>query len=196
MVHIAGPRQSHLFDPFEHLFSPLAFKSVQNGWQGVFRHVILELLPAKIVAGEFHPTMGRPAKELYSAAGLTFIMEFQDWTKEEAVGLRHRCGFGRILWRAHCFAVCRLPRERGGSLGPHWGAGIPGESRTGVRGSRDRRTPVRHGGARRGRARLPPSRGLYAESLGSAGASPCRGAFGAGEGFGQRGSWPSRGACV
>ena len=78
MVHIAGPLQSHLFDPFEHLFSPLAFKSVQNGWQGVFRHVILELLPAKIVAGEFHPTMGRPAKELYSAAGLTFIMEFQD----------------------------------------------------------------------------------------------------------------------
>jgi len=85
MVHIADPLQPHLFDPFEHLFSSLAFKSVQNGWQGVFRHVILELLPAKIVAGEFHPTMGRPTKELYSAAGLTFIMEFQDWTKEEAV---------------------------------------------------------------------------------------------------------------
>lgn len=84
MINIADPRQSQLFDPFEHLFSPLAHKTIQEGWQGVFRHVILELLPAEILTGEFHPTMGRPTKELYSAAGLTFIMEFQDWTKEEA----------------------------------------------------------------------------------------------------------------
>ena len=84
MINITDPRQTQLFDPFEHLFSPLAYKTIQNGWQGVFRHVILELLPAEIVAGEFSPAMGRPTKELYSVAGLTFIMEFQDWTKEEA----------------------------------------------------------------------------------------------------------------
>ncbi len=84
MINITDPRQRQLFDPFEHLFSPLAYKTIRNGWQGVFRHVILELLPAEIVAGEFHPIMGRPTKELYSVAGLTFIMEFQDWTKEEA----------------------------------------------------------------------------------------------------------------
>jgi hypothetical protein len=84
MVNIMDPRQTQLFDPFEHLFSPLAYKTIQNGWQGVFRHVILELLPAEVVAGEFHPTMGRPTKELYSVAGLTFIMEFQDWTKAAA----------------------------------------------------------------------------------------------------------------
>jgi len=84
MINIKDPRQTQLFDPFEHLFSPLAYKTIQNGWQGVFRHVILELLPAEIVAGEFDPAMGRPTKELYSVAGLTFIMEFQDWTKEEA----------------------------------------------------------------------------------------------------------------
>jgi hypothetical protein len=84
MINITDPRQTQLFDPFEHLFSPLAYKTIQNGWQGVFRHVILELLPAQILAGEFHPAMGRPTKELYSVAGLTFIMEFQDWTKEEA----------------------------------------------------------------------------------------------------------------
>ena len=29
--------------------------------------------------------MGRPTKELYSMAGLLFIMEFRDWTHEEAV---------------------------------------------------------------------------------------------------------------
>lgn len=84
MVSITDPRQTQLFDPFEHLFSPLAYKTIQNGWQGVFRHVILELMPAEIVAGQFSPGMGRPTKELYSVAGLTFIMEFQDWTKEEA----------------------------------------------------------------------------------------------------------------
>ena len=84
MINITDPRQTQLFDPFEHLFSPLAYKTIQNGWQGVFRHVILELLPAEIVAGEFSPAMGRPTKELYSVAGLTFVMEFQDWTKEEA----------------------------------------------------------------------------------------------------------------
>jgi len=84
MVHIKDPRQNQLFDPFEHLFSPLAYKAIANGWQGVFRHVILELLPAGAVAGEFHPIMGRPTKELYSMAGLIFVMEFNDWTKEEA----------------------------------------------------------------------------------------------------------------
>lgn len=84
MVHIKDPRQNQLFDPFEHLFSPLAYKAIEKGWQGVFRHVILELLPAGAVAGEFHPIMGRPTKELYSMAGLLFIMEFNDWTKEEA----------------------------------------------------------------------------------------------------------------
>ena len=84
MVHIKDPRQKTLFDPFEHLFSPLAYKTIERGWQGVFRHVILELLPAQTVAGEFDPVMGRPTKELYSAAGLIFIMEFNDWTVEQA----------------------------------------------------------------------------------------------------------------
>ena len=84
MVTIKDPRQRPLFDPFEHVFSPLAYKTIEKGWQGVFRHVILELLPAQTVAGEFHPLMGRPTKELYSVAGLIFIMEFNDWTTEQA----------------------------------------------------------------------------------------------------------------
>jgi hypothetical protein len=84
MVNIKDPRQKLLFDPFEHLFSPLAYKTIKKGWQGVFRLVILELLPAQTLAGEFHPMMGRPTKELYSVAGLIFIMEFNDWTTEQA----------------------------------------------------------------------------------------------------------------
>ncbi len=84
MKHIKDPRQKQLFDPFERLFSPLARKTIQNGWQGLFREVILELLPAQIIAGEFDPDTGRPTKELYSVAGLLLIAEFMDWTTEQA----------------------------------------------------------------------------------------------------------------
>ena len=85
MISITDPRQETLFDPFEHLLSKQAHDVIQNGWQGVFRHVILELLPAETVAEKFHEFLGRPTKELYSVAGLILIMEFQDWTKEKAV---------------------------------------------------------------------------------------------------------------
>lgn len=84
MKHIKDPGQKHLFDPFERLFSPLATKTIQNGWQGLFREVILELMPAQIIAGEFDPDNGRPTKELYSVAGLIFISEFMNWTTEQA----------------------------------------------------------------------------------------------------------------
>ena len=49
-----------------------------------FREVILELMPAQIIAGEFHSDLGRPTKELFSVAGLIFIAEFMDWTTEQA----------------------------------------------------------------------------------------------------------------
>jgi hypothetical protein len=84
MRYIKDPGQKHLFDPFERLFSPLAIKTIQNGWQGLFREVILELMPAQIIAGEFDPDTGRPTKELYSMAGLLLISEFMDWTTEQA----------------------------------------------------------------------------------------------------------------
>lgn len=84
MRNIGDPRQQQLFDPFERIFSPLACKTIKNGWQGLFRHVILELLPAEVLAGEFHPEIGRPTKELYSMAGLIFMSEFLDWKTEQA----------------------------------------------------------------------------------------------------------------
>ncbi|MCK5133955.1 MAG: hypothetical protein KAR40_17625, partial [Candidatus Sabulitectum sp.] len=84
MRNIGDPRQQLLFDPFERIFSPLAYKTIKNGWQGLFRHVILELLPAEVLAGEFHPEIGRPTKELYSMAGLIFMSEFLDWKTEQA----------------------------------------------------------------------------------------------------------------
>ena len=84
MVNIINPRQNELFDTFKHFLSPLAYKTVTSGWQGVFRHVILEVLPAPEIANHFHPDYGRPTKELYSIAGLLLIKEFMDWTEDEA----------------------------------------------------------------------------------------------------------------
>ena len=84
MVNIVNPRQNELFDMFKEFLSPLAYKTLISGWQGVFRHVILEVLPAYEIASHFNPTFGRPTKELYSIAGLLLIKEFMDWTEEEA----------------------------------------------------------------------------------------------------------------
>jgi hypothetical protein len=84
MRNIADPRQERLFDPFQGLFSSLALRIVETGWQGVFRHVILELLPVADLSQHFHPTLGAPTKELYSMAGLVFLADFHGWTAQQA----------------------------------------------------------------------------------------------------------------
>jgi Transposase DDE domain len=82
--YMEDPRQAELFDGFQSILSPLAYSRLQHGWQHLFRCAILKLLPAKALGEHFHPAMGRPTKELYSMAGLLFIMEFRDWTHEQA----------------------------------------------------------------------------------------------------------------
>lgn len=84
MRHAINPRQTSLFDPFKDILSDVGYRRIQRGWQGVFRHVILELMPVDALAGEFSDTMGTPTKELYSMAGLLLIKEFKNWTTSEA----------------------------------------------------------------------------------------------------------------
>jgi hypothetical protein len=84
MQHIVNPQQTSLFDPYERVFSKLAYRRIIEGWQGVFRKVILEIMPVDIIAGKFSENDGRPTKELYSMAGLVFIMQFHNWTIEQA----------------------------------------------------------------------------------------------------------------
>lgn len=84
MRHIVDPRQTRLFDPYERIFSNLAYRRIREGWQGVFRHVILETMPVETIAGEFSERDGRPTRELYSMAGLVFIKEFHGWTSDRA----------------------------------------------------------------------------------------------------------------
>jgi hypothetical protein len=85
MRHSVNPQQGRLFNPYEGIIPPLGLKRIRDGWQGVFRHVLLKLMPAQQLAGHFHPILGRHTKELYSVAGLLFLQELHDWTNPQSV---------------------------------------------------------------------------------------------------------------
>jgi hypothetical protein len=84
MRYMNDPRQNRLFDIFEGVLSPLAYKELRAGWQFLFRQTILGLMPVDTVKKHFDPALGQPTKELYSMCGLIFLMEFMNWTVEEA----------------------------------------------------------------------------------------------------------------
>ena len=85
MIHIADPRQNRLFDPFEGMIPPAGRRILGEGWQGVFRHILLEEMPVGELAQHFSPTLGAPTKELFAMAGLVFLADFFDWSLQEAV---------------------------------------------------------------------------------------------------------------
>lgn len=85
MRTLRDPRQTQLFDPFDPVLTERTSQALLEDWQGLFRHVILELMPVEILGGSFSPSLGRPTKELYSMAGLLVIKAFMDWTEEEAL---------------------------------------------------------------------------------------------------------------
>jgi hypothetical protein len=80
--YLEDPRQGELFDVYENILAPVAYRRLTSGWQHLFRRAILKLLPAGKLAQHFHPVIGRPTKERYSMAGLLFLMEFRDLTHE------------------------------------------------------------------------------------------------------------------
>jgi hypothetical protein len=85
MIYTVDPRQNRLFDPFEGVIPPAGRKIIANGWQGVFRHAILEVMPVGDLAKHFSDSLGAPTKELFSMAGLVFLADFFDWNPQEAV---------------------------------------------------------------------------------------------------------------
>lgn len=85
MHKIVNPQQIRLFDSFDNVLTKKTRKRLLDGWHGVFRNVILELLPVGLIGKHFNPTLGRPTKEMYSMAGVLLIKEFMNWTKEETL---------------------------------------------------------------------------------------------------------------
>lgn len=84
MKRIVDPAQKGIFDPEIGNFSPGAYRTLANGWQGVFRRSLLELMPVAELGQEFSEDVGRPTKELYSLAGLVVIAQMKGWTSQEA----------------------------------------------------------------------------------------------------------------
>ena len=62
-----------------------ARRRLDENWQGLFRRSLLKLMPVEKLGARFSPDFGRPTKELHAMAALVFIMEFKNWTVEEAV---------------------------------------------------------------------------------------------------------------
>ena len=84
MRRIRDPQQLRMFDPFPGVLSAMARRRILTGWQGVFRAVVLKLLPVGPLAGHFSADTGCPTKELYSMAGLVFLADFFDWNARDA----------------------------------------------------------------------------------------------------------------
>lgn len=80
MKTIRDPAQGRLFDPFEGVISRTGWKQIENGWQSLFREVLLEQLPVERLAAGMSENEGRPSAELYAMLGLLLIRELQGWT--------------------------------------------------------------------------------------------------------------------
>ena len=85
MQRMVDHRQTRLFDPYEPVLTAKNRQWLEENWPGVFRHVILELMPVDALREHFHPALGRPTRELYSMAGLLLLREWHHWTQEQAV---------------------------------------------------------------------------------------------------------------
>ncbi len=85
MIHAVDPRQNRLFDPFDGVIPPIGRRIIADGWQGVFRHVLLEVMPVAELGVHFSDSMGAPTKELYSMAGLVFLADFFGWKAHDAI---------------------------------------------------------------------------------------------------------------
>jgi Transposase DDE domain len=85
MKHSVDPLQGRLFNPYQEIIPPLGLERIKKGWQAIFRAILLVLMPVKELGSHFHPTFGRPTKELHSVAGLLFLQESNGWTNAQAV---------------------------------------------------------------------------------------------------------------
>lgn len=84
MRTIKSPLQTELFDPLGHLPESHRRDFLESP-EGVFRAAILAVLPAGELAEHFSEDTGRPTKEMYAMAGLTQMMEMNNWTAEQSV---------------------------------------------------------------------------------------------------------------
>ena len=84
MIKFNDPRQTLIFDRFESLLNPKQRARLEKDWPGVFRKVILALMPVAEMGQKLNTCLGRPSQELYSICGLILLKEYFGWTDEMA----------------------------------------------------------------------------------------------------------------
>ena len=55
MQRIVDPKQTRLFDPFDPVLTEKTRRRLLDSWAGVFRHIILELMPVDALCGHHSP---------------------------------------------------------------------------------------------------------------------------------------------
>jgi len=84
MRHTKDHKTGYLFDPWGHL-GPKRRQLLEQSWAGIFREYLLNELPVEKIARYFHPSMGRPSKELYTVLGTLVLQQLHDLSDGEVV---------------------------------------------------------------------------------------------------------------
>ncbi len=84
MRNIKDPRQQRLIDVYQGVIGDVGWRLIGEGWQGVFRHIVLEELPAFRLGACLDEFLGRPSAELHAMCGLLLLRDFHDWTVPQA----------------------------------------------------------------------------------------------------------------
>ncbi len=84
MQYITDPEAPTLFDPW-HYLGPKRRRMLNHGWAGLFQKNLLKELPVERIASRFHPSFGRPTKELHTMLGAMVLQQMLDLTDAETV---------------------------------------------------------------------------------------------------------------
>jgi hypothetical protein len=84
LQYITDPEAPTLFDPWNYL-GPKRRRMLDHSWSGLFQRDLLKELPVERIAPRFHPSFGRPTKELHTMLGVLVLQQMQDLTDEEVV---------------------------------------------------------------------------------------------------------------
>jgi hypothetical protein len=85
MKRCEDPRQSRLFDVVTDYLSDRQQQMAENSYAGVFRRLILKLMPVDKLGSGLSPDQNRPSVELYAISCLILLKDWFGWTDTEAV---------------------------------------------------------------------------------------------------------------
>ena len=94
MRNIKDRMTGYLFDPWYHV-GEKRLKLLKESWAGFFKEQCLPELPVEAMVSQFHKTMGRPSKEIYTAVGAIILQHVFDMSDDAAM---HAIAFD-VMWQ-------------------------------------------------------------------------------------------------